>query len=193
MGVRVILETFHQRKKASGKLDVKGLVFLDGSNYRFRKSLFAFDSGDARSQSLSKEEKDAKIAEAFTRFFSHRTPVEFQQSALAHLKTLDNDYNQATRQSFITYDHSRMDDVLLELGESGIPVLNLQATDVDDHNQRIPLTPGQESEWMRSLRKMVPQVEQDVVGESGHFVQVDQAAEVAGRIREFVEGIGGLG
>ena len=185
MGVRVILETW-QQIQSSGKPNVKGLVFLDGSHYKFRKSLFAFDSGDARSKSLSQEQRAEKIAEAFTRMFSPKTPPDFQASTIAHVKALDPEYNKAMRDSFIRYDYERMDDVLEEVGKAGLPVLNLQATNVDEENQRIPLKPGEDSRWMRFVREKVPQVKMVVVGESMHFPHVDQPVEVTGRVREFL-------
>lgn len=189
MGMRIILETYLQAVQTPNSPTVKGLIFLDGSNYKFRKTLFAFDSADPRSKNMTREEKDARIAEAFTRFFTHNTPESFRKSALAHVKSIDEDYNKATRESFISWDFERMDYALDTVGDSGIPVLNLQATDVDDENQRIPLQPGQDSKFMVFVKEKVPQVRQFVVSDSGHFVMVDKPAEVAGRVKEFVDGL----
>ena len=194
MGVRVVLEAWNQSlTAAAGRPNVKALVFLDGSHYKFRKSLFAFDSADPRSNNLTQEEKAAKMTETFTQMFSARTPSEFQASTLAHVKNINVDYNRAMRGSHIAYDYDRMDDVLEELGKSGTPLLNLQSTNVDGENQRVPLTSGELSRWMQFLWDKVPQVKQVVVEDSGHFPQVDQPEVVARRIREFVGGLGGDG
>lgn len=188
MGLRVILEAWSQAQSLA-KPEVRGLIFLDGSHYKFRKSLFAFDSGDARSKTLSQEEKAEKMAEAFKRMFSDRTPIDFQESTLAHVRDLDPYFNIDMRQSHVNYDFERMDDVLEEIGKSGIPVLNLQATNVDEQNQRIPLNPGASSRWMDFVQEQIPQAQQYVVEDSMHFVMVDQPTVVARRITDFVKSL----
>jgi pimeloyl-ACP methyl ester carboxylesterase len=186
MGVRMILETW-QQAIAAGKPTVKGLCFIDGSHYKFRKSLFAFDHGDPRSKTLTNEQKATGMAYAFKRMFSDNTPADFQEATLAHVRSMDMQYNEAMRKSFITYDYERMDDVLTAVGEAGNPVLSFQATNVDEQNQRRRLEPGERSQWMDFLQEKVPQIQQVVVDDAMHFPHVDQPAIVAERIRDFVE------
>lgn len=189
MGVRVILEAW-QQTQSTRKPDVKALVFLDGSHYKFRKSLFPFDSGDSRSKQLSQEEKAEKIAETFKGMFSARTPPEFQESTLAHVRGLDVEYNKDMRESHIRYDYETMDEVLERVGESGIPLLNLQATNVDEYNQRIPIKQGDMSKWMSFVQEKIPQARQFVIENSSHFPQVDQPVEVARRLMGFLTWLG---
>ena len=188
MGVRVILEGWKQAQ-AAGKPTVKGIVFLDGSHYKFRISLLAGESNDTGGSSLSQEEKAEKLAEAFKNMFSVRTPVDFQESTLAHVRSLDPKYGTDWRQSHVRYDYEQMDGVLEELGQSGTPVLNLSATYVDDANRRIPVKPGEMSRWMILLHEMIPHAQQFVVEDSLHFPHVDQPAEVARRMLDFLEKI----
>ena len=201
MGVRVILETFLQsQKSAAGQpsqagdattaddTPISGLVFLDGSHYKFRKSVFNFDSGNERSKLLSDEEKKEGMAEAFRTMFSPKTPQDFQESTIAHVKGMGLEYNSAMRQSFINYDYERTDDALEAVGKIGIPVLNVQATSVDEKNERVPLKAGEVSRWMKHVEERVSQVKQAVVLESSHFPHVDQPAEVAKAVRGFAEG-----
>lgn len=199
MGVRVILETFPQSQKPqsqsgestdSGTSPILGLVFLDGSHYKFRKSVFAFDSGNERSKSLSDDEKREGMAEAFRTMFSPNTPTDFRESTIEHVKGMDLVYNSTMRQSFIDYDYEHTDDALASVGKSGVPVLNVQATSVDEKNERVPLQPGEVSRWMKHVEERVPQVKQVVVLESSHFPHVDQPAEVARAVSEFVDGMG---
>lgn len=185
MGVRVVLEAWRQSVTV-GKPNVKGIIFLDGSHYKFRQSLFAFDSADARSSGLTQREKADKMAEAFARMFSPQTPREFQALVIAHVRAIDPEYNKAMRKSHIEYDYTSMDDGLEALGKSGLPFMNLQSSNVDDQNQRIPLIPNTLSRWMQFLQDTVPQVKQYVIEDAGHFPQVDQPAAVAARLREFV-------
>jgi pimeloyl-ACP methyl ester carboxylesterase len=184
MGVRVILETFLQSQQSqAGQSPISGLIFLDGSHYKFRKSVFNFDSGNEQSKLLSDDEKKEGMAEAFRTMFSPNTPTDFQESTIAHVKGMDLEYNSAMRQSFINYDYEHTDDALETVGKSGIPVLNVQATSVDEKNERVPLKAGEVSRWMRHVAERVPQVKQVVVLESSHFPHVDQPAEVAKAVR----------
>ncbi|KAK5126791.1 hypothetical protein LTR85_009725 [Meristemomyces frigidus] len=172
MGCRVVLDAWAQAQ-AAGKPAVNGLVFLDGSHYKLRPSLFAFDTNDARSQGMTDEEKAVKKTEMFQRMFSARTPLEFQASALTHIKALDKEYSNAIRESHISYDYLQMDDALARFGKSGTPMLNLQSTDVDVENQRFPLKAGEMSKWMRFIEDKVPHAQQPVVEDSAHFPHVD--------------------
>lgn len=186
MGVRIITECWrisHQQTSPN----VRGMVFLDGSHYKLRVRLFAFDTGDERSKTLSRDEKIAGMTEAFRRMFSAQTPMKFKESTLTHLRTMDLRYNERIRRGFIEYDHNHLDDALAMLGESGTPLLSFQATDVDDDNQRIPLQADKVSKWMQFLQEKVPQAQQVVVGDSMHFPHVDQPSEVAELLRVFLE------
>ena len=188
MGLRVVLEAWTQAKAAK-QPNVDGIVFLDGSHYKFRQSLFAFDSADARSKDLSREERAEKMAEAFTRMFSSQTPQAFRESTLTHVRGMNPEFNGDMRKSHINWDYERMDEVMEQLGKLGLPVMNLQASNVDEQNQRVPLKPGEVTRWMEFVQKMIPQVKQYVVEGSGHFPHVDQTAEVAKRILGFMRSL----
>lgn len=186
MGVRVITETWTslQRRQLP---NVRGMVFLDGSHYKLRKTLFAFDPGDARSKDLTRDDKISGMIGAFKRMFSPRTPEQFQESTLNHLRTMDLEYSEKVRKGFVEYDRNELDAALELLGECGTPLLSFQSTDVDDENQRIPLTEGGWSRWMQFLQEKVPQAQQLVVADSMHFPHVDQPRVVADGLREFLK------
>lgn len=186
MGCRVVLDTWEQAQK-SGKPTVKGVVFLDGSHYKLRPTLFAFDSKDARSKGMTDEEKAAKKAEAFQKMFSERTPATFQRSTLAHIKAIDKNYSNAIRESHLLYDYTEMDDALARIGVSRTPLLNIQSTDVDAKNQRIPLKAGETSKWMDFIKAKVPHAQQVVIEDSAHFPHVDCPAVVAEKLLLFVQ------
>ncbi|KAF2484124.1 Alpha/Beta hydrolase protein [Neohortaea acidophila] len=193
MGMRVVLDLWHHEhtspSSSSSPPRIKGLILLDGSNYKLRKSLFAFDSGDARSKELSREAKIAGMEAAFDRMFSPLTPEEFKRSTLAHLRRMDFEYSDRMRRSFIAFDYERMDVVLEALGRADVPVLCLQATSVDDENQRIALMSGESSPWMRFLQEKVPTARIHVVEHCMHFPHVDQPSETAKRIEQFISSI----
>lgn len=190
MGVRVVLECWRQlqlRSQTYSEHKVIALVFLDGSHYKLRKTLFAFDKADARSKALSKDEKIAGMSEAFKRMFSEHTPEDFRAATLQHLKTMDLEYNEALRAAFINWDHEHMDDTLDALGKSGIPLISVTSTDIDEDNNRIPMEPFEISKWMRLVKEKVPQARLAVVREVMHFPHVDAPDTIAKILKRFLE------
>jgi pimeloyl-ACP methyl ester carboxylesterase len=189
MGARVILEAYLRSRGEDGQSKIAGLVFLDGSHYKFRKSVFNFDSSNEKSKTLSDEEKKDGMAEAFRTMFSNKTPVEFRETTIAHVKAIDLPYNQAMRKSFIEYDYDHTDNALEVVGKAGLPALNVQSTAVDEKNERVPLQPGEVSRWMKHVQDKMPHVKQVVVLDASHFPHVDQPDEVATAVRNFMDGL----
>ena len=191
MGVRVILETYLQSRSQfeTAESAVAALILLDGSHYKFRKSVFDFDAGNERSKTLTAEDKKAGMAEAFRTMFSANTPEAFQRSVIEHVKGIDLKYNEAMRKGFIEYDYLHTDDSLEAVGKAESPVLNVQSTTVDEKNERVPLRAGEVSRWMKHVQEKIPQARQVVVLDASHFPHVDQPAEVAKAVKEFVNGI----
>ncbi|KAK3072550.1 hypothetical protein LTR53_006604 [Teratosphaeriaceae sp. CCFEE 6253] len=189
MGGRIVMEAFTQAH-AAGRPTVRGIIFLDVSNYRLRLKLYDFDETDPRSQRMSDADKAVKKAALFQSMFSSETPLDFELATLQHLKTLDKGFADAIRRDYIDYDHTRLDPALAAAGEAGVPLLNLQSTDIDGENQRFPLKAGQMSPWMSLIQEKVPHAEQVVVGDSAHFPHVDQPEKVADLARRFMDQAG---
>lgn len=190
MGVRIILECWRQLQipfQTHGLTKVLGLVFLDGSHYKLRKKLFAFDKGDARSRMLTNDEKVAGMSEAFKRMFSEHTPPDFQEATLEHLRTMDLEYNELLRAAFIKWDHEQMDNVMTMLGESCTPLINVTSTDIDEDNNRIPMEPFEVSRWMQFVKEKVPRVQLTVVRNVMHFPHVDAPDTIAKILKRFLE------
>lgn len=187
MGVRVAAEAWKLSLNATPNPTVLGVVFIDGSHYKLRPSLFAFDKGDPRSAGMSEEEKAAKKTEAFQRMFSPSTPQAFKASTLAHIARMDKDYSDEVRDSMISYDGEQMETTVGRLGKEGTPFLNIQSSDIGPDNQRIPMQEGEKSRWMVYLEETVPQIKGIVVADSAHFPQVDRPEVIARAIHEFVE------
>jgi len=190
MGGRIVMEAFTQAQ-ASGIIKIRGIAFLDVSNYRLRPKLYEFDENDSRSKAMSDQEKASKKAALFQTMFSDHTPPEFELATLQHLKTLDKGFANAIRDDYIDYDHTRLDTALAAAGHAKTPFLNLQSTDIDGENQRFPLKTGEMSTWMKLIQEKVPQAEQFVVEKSAHFPHVDQPEKVADTLIEFMKRIDG--
>ncbi|TKA63370.1 hypothetical protein B0A55_11965 [Friedmanniomyces simplex] len=180
------MDAFTQARAAEN-VNVRGIVFLDVSNYRLRPKLYEFDENDPRSKAMTEQQKATKKAELFQSMFSSETPSDFELATLQHLRTLDKSFANAIRNDYIQYDHTRLDDALAAVGKAKIPLLNLQSTDIDGENQRFPLKTGQTSSWMQLIQEKVPEAQQIVVEDSAHFPHVDQPQRVADSILEFMQ------
>lgn len=189
MGCRVTLETWHQARER-GIGNIRGIVLLDGSHYKLRARILPFDRASNQYPETTAEQRQDMILDAFRKMFSANTPVEFQGRALAHvhhLTSTDAEFNLDMRASLIAWDYEYMDERLAELGQSGLPVLVVQATDADAEGRRLPLSRGMMSPWMRHVQDRVPKARHEVVEGSGHFPQIDQTDVVAGAMRAWLD------
>lgn len=188
MGVRVAVEAWRLSLNASPfNPSVVGLILIDGSYYKLRPSLFAFDNGDPRSTHLTEAQKAALKAEAFNKMFSPLTPQSFKDSTLSNIAAMDKEYSQDVRDSMIAYDRKNMEKTIQLLGKEGKPpVLNLQSSDIGPDNQRIAMQQGGKSKWMMFLEDNVPRIQQIVITDSAHFSHVDRPDVVARAIHEFM-------
>ncbi|KAK5113637.1 hypothetical protein LTR62_003264 [Meristemomyces frigidus] len=179
MGCRIIPQAWKQAH--SKKFDIKGLIFLEGSSFRIHPSGGAFE------KDLTKQELVIRRIKAFQQMFSENTPEDFEPKFLEYLSTLDKTYIDALRDDYLRYDHDQLEDDLAALGKSGIPMLNLQATNVNERHDRIQLKSGESSRFMDLIQEMVPQAEQYVVIGSGHFPHIDQPRRTTQLIADFIQ------
>ncbi|KAF2720699.1 alpha/beta-hydrolase [Polychaeton citri CBS 116435] len=189
LGSRIVLEMWRQSyhtmtlKSDDSSLDramntprVVGLVFLDGSHFKFRPP----DPGIISSPFPERESQ--ALHKAFSTMFSSFTPVAFRDSALTHLDKLDTAYCKAMMDAHVAYDHAVTDGAVMELRRQRVPVLNIQSTDAEDGRRR--LQRGEKNRWMRFLEEELGVGREGVLEEvlvegAGHFPHIDQTVLVA--------------
>ena len=168
MGCRIVLDAWrHAQQESVESLTIETMVFLDGGHYKLHPSLFEF------------EEKKAE--EAFN------NPKEEERYMYRSKEELE--YIQKLRTSHLQYDTERMDQVLAAFGKANVPLLNLQSTDVNAENEKVPMKAGQRSKWMMHLDEKVPRVTHVVVEDGGDAPHQTRPALVAGRLRDIMDGL----
>lgn len=110
----------------------------------------------------------------------------FTHSRLKTRKMLHLDFDLRLKHDFGMFDASCLDGLLTDLGQSKIPVLNLQSTTFDEEDYNVTGLPADEppTPWMLYLATRIPQASQFIIPESGHWLQVDQGARAADHIMQ---------
>lgn len=191
MGDRMVCEIWSQAQQMSldspppspAPSPIKGIVLLDGSHIRLRAKATASDGDSDRPRYTSFE--DIFNHEMFTA----ATPDDFRKTALAHVLARDMSYALPLRAVFGDYDVETKDGVLDEIGKTGTPLLQIQATDVNSLNMRTSLSPEEVSGYMQLVKEKVPGARQVVISDSGHFPHVDQPGAVADALGQFMQEI----
>lgn len=186
--------------------NVKGLVFLDGSSFK----LASLGDADGSIAQLN----DSQLTALVSGGFSARTPQAFRDSTVQHVLAMNKTYRDALWDNIIDYDVSVAEGTLRLLGqEDGMSLLSLQATYISEEGvptslkkgvycccsislsetsirgEMADFVVGEESQYMRYLKDLVPGIRQEVVEDSGHYVQVDRAECVAERLSKYLEGM----
>ena len=189
MGVRVALEAFRQEPTG-----VTGIMLIDGSNYRLRGKeylkqqlkTFAEQLPGAAQTQEQKDAQEAAVDVLFNNMFTSHTPEEFRQVAIRDGKRNVSE-SARLRRSHIQWDGEMMDDTVDLAARECIPVLVLQATDAKGP-ARVPLSPGEETEWMGYLkRKLGAQYTGVTLDGLGHFPHVDGPGRVAEATRMWLD------
>jgi len=130
-------------------------------------------------------------------FDTEYTPPAFRDYAYMRLrlrKLQGNVFDQRYLADCEDYDRYLLDDRLRLLGHSPLPVLSLQSTTFDGRDMHVTnLDEGTvRTPWTDRLGYMVPQAEQFIIHQSGHWCHIDQSGTVAGKImKTLVERIWG--
>jgi len=188
MSSRIVLQTWSQAQAAQhtgaeASPLIKGIILLDGSHAKLRSSN-RFEKMDRKGAT--------GLQDIFAEMVGPKTPESFKEEMHAHTRSRDKAYCTALRNSYNTWDHELCDDVVTEVGRTGIPVLQIQSTDVDLMNRRNRLKHDDVTVYMTFVKERVPEVRQIVIEEAGHFPHVDQVGAVAQGVRTFIEEVFGV-
>ncbi|KAK4635314.1 hypothetical protein CLAFUW4_02089 [Fulvia fulva] len=180
---------------------IKGLVWIDGSNYTLKTT------AASNMATISPEQRATAKDNIFQQMFSERTPDSFKASAIAHVAQMDKAYSESLMKDMIRWDREEMERVFVKLGEMGMPVLNLQSSEPVGMD-RVPMREGQVSRyrcWVgekmsegygsvsgRERERATPRLRQVAVVDSAHFPHVDRPGFVAEQIRQSLERLGPL-
>jgi pimeloyl-ACP methyl ester carboxylesterase len=84
------------------------------------------------------------------------------------------------------YDVGRLSGSLASLR---VPVMAVQTTYSNEKRERRTMQEGQTTPYLEMVRACVPSVRVEIIGDTGHFPQLDEGARTNALIGDFVEGL----
>ena len=172
MGCRVVVEAALQAPERSA-----AVVLVDGSQFApgmaaVLKARFAEPNGYA-----------TMVDGLFKDMFTARSDPSVAASVAARAARLPRPVGEKLLTDMQRYDAGRLSASLACLRT---PVMALQATWSDEKRERRSLSAGETTPYLDMLRSHVPSVRIEVIADSGHFPQLDEAARTNALIDRFV-------
>jgi pimeloyl-ACP methyl ester carboxylesterase len=162
MGCRVVLEAALLQPSR-----VAGVVLVDGSR-------FAAGAAAAFEARFAAGEYAAAVRGMFEQMFTSRSDPAVKAAVVERAMTLPAPLGQALLLSLARYDEDRLERALERVGK---PLMVLQTTYTNDRRERVPLRAGQTTPYLDFVRSRAPQARIEVIADTGHFPQLDAAAE----------------
>jgi pimeloyl-ACP methyl ester carboxylesterase len=173
LGAKVIREAYSQSSAC-----VIGLILIDGAFYDSNREILvskakaAIDSGGFT----------AYARRHFADMFLESSDPTLRERILARALELDPIFGRDLYLEAVGWDPLRGKDTLKQIA---VPVLVLQATEVNSEFQRRPLQPGMSTPFMETVTSLVPRSEARIIPGSGHFPMIEAAGAVNEAIRDF--------
>jgi pimeloyl-ACP methyl ester carboxylesterase len=176
MGCRVVIEAaLHAPHRAAG------LILIDGSQFALamQTTLRAtFDTPDGYS---------SLIAQWFREMFTPRSNPEVVAETLRRAGALPQPIGKKLLLDLARYDSVRLATSLASLR---LPVMAIQSTYSNEQRERRSMTRGQTTSYLDMLRINVPAVRVEIIPDTGHFPQIDNATQVNELLYVFVCSLG---
>ena len=177
MGCRVITEAALQAPS-----HVAGLVLLDGSQFAAEmeatlKARFAVAGGF-----------DALMESFFRDMFTAKSDPALAASVIERAGRLPRGIGEKLLLDLTRYDVGRFETSLASLR---VPVLAVQSTYSNEKRERVALRAGESSPFLEMVRARVPALWVEIIPDTGHFPQMDEAERTSEVIAKFVETIPG--
>lgn len=163
MGCRVVTEAALQAPEHTA-----GLILVDGSQFApaMRATLlerFAAPDGLA-----------TLVGGMFKDMFTGKSDPQTAALVQARALRLPREVGEKMLLDMQRYDVGRLS---ASLGSVRVPVMAIQATFTNERRERRPLSSGQTTPYLDMLRQAVPGARIEIVPETGHFPQLDEAGQ----------------
>ena len=175
MGCRVVTEAARQAPEHTA-----AVVQVDGSQFApamaaFLQQRFAEPQGLAR-----------MVNEMFNDMFTARSDKAVMESVIDRASRLPQPIAERLLADMQRYDVERLPAALASLR---VPVMALQTTYSNEKRERRSMSSGQTTPYLDMLRANVAAVRIEVLPDTGHFPQLDDAARTNGLIESFIAGL----
>ena len=172
MGCRVVTEAALQAPEHTA-----ALIHVDGSQ-------FAPAMAAILRQRLAEPNGLARMVnEMFVDMFTTRSDKAVSASVVARALQLPGPIGETMLADLQRYDVARLSASLACLR---VPVMALQTTYSDERRQRRSISAGQTTPYLQMLRACVASLRVEVIAETGHFPQLDEAESANTLIDNFI-------
>lgn len=172
MGCRVAIEAaLHAPDR------VAGVVLVDGSQ-------FAATMTDVLRTALATPDGFTALTERMFRdMFTAKSDTGTATSVVERAMRTPREVGEKMLLDLPRYDANRLATALAELR---VPVLAVQATYANEKRERRSLSKGQTTPFLDMLRARIPTIRVEVIADTGHFPQIDEAAQVNTLLDSFI-------
>jgi pimeloyl-ACP methyl ester carboxylesterase len=123
------------------------------------------------------------LSQQYPDMFLPRSDPAFVASCLKRLEAISPTFIENIIVSTIEWDGDHMADTLRSLE---VPLLIVQSTGVDESGRRRPLASLSDSVWVQFVKACSPDAWTELIGNSGHFPQLDQPQAVNDAVERFL-------
>jgi pimeloyl-ACP methyl ester carboxylesterase len=124
------------------------------------------------------------IRSLFADMFTARSDPAVVAAAAARAERLPRPIGEKMLMDLQRYDVFRLTASLASLR---VPVMALQATYTNEKRERRPLEEGQTTPYLDMVRKTVPAAGIEIIPDTGHFPQIDEAERANAAIDRFLD------
>jgi len=172
MGCRIVIEAALQAPD-----HVAAVVMLDGSQ-------FAPEMGAVLRQNFALPNGYATLTESiFRQMFTARSDSAVAAAVIARARSLPQPIGEKMLADMQRYDVHRL---AASLASLRVPVMALQCTYSNEKRERQTMRAGQDTPYLDMVRANVPSARVEIIPDTGHFPQLDAAAETNALIEGFV-------
>jgi pimeloyl-ACP methyl ester carboxylesterase len=174
MGCRVVIEA-----ATLASAHVAGAILVDGSQFAPAMEAAlgkAFAAPDGYTDLVGRWFQD---------MFTAKSDAAVAARAAARAARLPRPVGEALMLDLVRYDIRRLAAALSGLR---VPVMAIQATYSNERRERRPMRKGQTTPYLDTLRACIPTVRIEIIEDTGHFPQLDEAGQVNALIDSFLGG-----
>jgi pimeloyl-ACP methyl ester carboxylesterase len=163
MGCRVVVEAALQAPAHTA-----GLVLVDGSQFApameaSLRQAFAYPDG-----------LETLMRRWFAEMFTAKSDPVAVASIVGRAERLPRSIGETMLLDMVRYDGTRL---AASLAGLSVPVMAIQATYSTESRERRSLSAGQTSPYLDMLRACIPSVRIEIISDTGHFPQIDEATQ----------------
>jgi pimeloyl-ACP methyl ester carboxylesterase len=172
MGCRVVIEAALQAPDHTA-----GLVLVDGS--QFAPAMAA----SLRQAFATPDGLGTLTRRWFEEMFTAKSDPAVVAAVVGRAGRLPRAIGETLLLDMVRYDSTRLTASLAGLR---MPVMAMQATYSTESRERRSLSVGQTSPYLDMLRARIPSVRIEIISDTGHFPQIDEAAQTNAAIDRFL-------